>query len=202
MWKRSRIREEELNGILSNGELDETAKAEAIKALVGKSFVPTSKYNEEKTKNTQLAKDFETFKQSKMTDEEKTAETLRKQQEEFKATKMQLNRMTAENVFTKAGFQESDYKDILDKIVGEDTKITDGLAQAICTSMLNQKAEIEKKMAEKIAKGTPKPDAGESGDVGKTEVENIKQLYNDAVKRNDFVKMAYYTRLLQEKNKK
>lgn len=170
--------------------------------MVGKSFVPTSKYNEEKTKNTQLAKDFETFKQSKMTDEEKTAETLRKQQEEFKATKMQLNRMTAENVFTKAGFQEADYKDILDKIVGEDTKVTDGLAQAICTSMLNQKAEIEKKMAEKIAKGTPKPDAGESGDVGKTEVENIKQLYNDAVKRNDFVKMAYYTRLLQEKNKK
>ena len=46
--RRSRIRDEELNQILTNNELDDAGKAEAIKTLVGKSFVPTSKYNTEK----------------------------------------------------------------------------------------------------------------------------------------------------------
>ena len=136
-----------------------------------------------------------------MTDEEKTAETLRLQQEEFKATKMQLNRMSAENVFTKAGFKENDYKDILDKIVSDDLQATTGLAQTICNTLVNQKNEVEKTLKEKITKNTPKPDAGD-GSTSKTDAENYQKLLEEATKRNDYVKMAYYTRLVQESQKK
>ena len=87
--RRSRIRDEELNQILTNSELDDVGKAEAIKTLVGKSFVPTSKYNTEK-QNTKaqidayntLKNEYETFKQSKMTDEEKQAEKEKQMQEQ------------------------------------------------------------------------------------------------------------------------
>lgn len=136
-----------------------------------------------------------------MTDEEKTAETLRLQQEEFKATKMQLNRMTAENVFTKAGFKETDYKDILDKIVSDDLQATTGLAQTICNTLVNQKNEVEKSLKDKITKSTPKPDAGD-GSTSKTDAENYQKLLEDATKRNDYVKMAYYTRVIQESKNK
>ena len=49
--RRSRIRnEEELNQILTNSELDDAGKAQAIKDLIGNNFVPTQKYNDEKAK--------------------------------------------------------------------------------------------------------------------------------------------------------
>ena len=45
--------DEELVQILANADLDDTGKADAIKDLVGKSFVPTTKFKEEKTKQKQ-----------------------------------------------------------------------------------------------------------------------------------------------------
>ena len=105
--------------------------------------------------------------------------------------------MSAENIFSKNGFKEEDYVDILDKIVGEDSKITSDLAESICNTMLNQKKQIEKSITDKIAKETPKPDAGDS-DTGKENIDNYKQALQEATKRNDYVKMAYYTRLIQE----
>lgn len=169
--------------------------------MVGKAFVPTAKYNAEKAKLQTVSTEYENFKQSKMTDEEKQAELIKSQLEENKKIKLQLNKMSAENIFSKNGFKEDDYKDILEKIVGEDSKITSDLAESICNSMLSQKKEIEKNITEKIAKSTPKPDAGEE-DSGKTDVDNYKQLLQEATKRNDYIKMAYYTRLIQEKEMK
>ncbi len=165
--------------------------------MVGNAFVPTAKYNEEKNKVKSITSEYETFKQSKMTDEEKQANLIKTQIEENKKIKLQLNKMSAENIFSKNGFKEEDYVDILDKIVGEDSKITSDLAESICNTMLNQKKQIEKSITDKIAKETPKPDAGDS-DTGKENIDNYKQALQEATKRNDYVKMAYYTRLIQE----
>ena len=137
-----------------------------------------------------------------MTDEEKQAELVKNQLEENKKMKLQLNKMSVENIFSKAGFKEDDYKDILEKIVGEDVTVSTALAQSICNTMLNQKKEIEKSITEKIAKGTPKPNAGEGGITGETDVEKYQKLLDEAIKRNDFVKMATYTRLIQESKNK
>ena len=131
--RRSRIRDEELNQILTNSELDDAGKAEAIKTLVGKSFVPTSKYNTEK-QNTKaqidayntLKNEYETFKQSKMTDEEKQAEKEKQMQEQYQKANLTISKMYAENTFAKAGFKEDDYKGILDNIVTVDPEKTKG----------------------------------------------------------------------------
>lgn len=207
--RRSRIREEELNQILTNSELDDAGKADAIKTLIGKSFVPTNKYNTEKL-NTKaqidaynaLKAEYDTFKQSKMTDEEKQAEKERIMQEKYQRANLTISKMYAENTFAKAGFKEEDYEEILDKIVTEDPDETKGLANIICNTMLKQKKDIEKAITDKIVKNNPKPPAGnDNGSGNESEIDKYKKLYAEAQKSNDYAKMAYYTRLVQEAEK-
>ncbi len=198
--------DDELGSILENAELTNEAKTEAIKALVGKSFVSNDQYNKAKAKQTEqtnaynaLKAEFDTFKESKMSDEEKQAEASRKMQEQYQKANLTISKMYAENTFAKAGFKEDDYKDILDNIVSEDTDKTKGLAETICATMLKQKADIEKAMKDKIIKGQTPPPAGNDNDKGSgDDIENLKKLYQEAVEKNDFPKMAYYTRLVQE----
>ncbi len=177
--------------------------------MVGKAFVPTTKYNAEKA-NTKtqldaynaLKTEFETFKQSKMSDDEKKAEQERIKEEAYQKANLTISKMYAENTFAKAGFKEDEYKGILDGIVQEDLEKTKTLAETICGTMLKQKQEIEKNFADKIAKATPKPEGGDGG-TNETEVEKYEKLLQEATKKNDFIKMAYYTRLIQEnKNNK
>lgn len=202
--------EEELVGILSNSELDENGKADAIKEFVGKNFVPTTKYNDEKIKtktqidayNT-LKAEYETFKQSKMTDEEKQEEQARLMKEQYQKANLTISKMYAENTFAKAGFKEEDYKGILDSIVQEDPDKTKNLAETICNTMLKQKADIEKAVTDKIVKGTKTPPAGNDNDAGsESDIQKYKKLFEEAQKRNDYAKMAYYTRLVQQAQNK
>lgn len=191
---------------MTNSELDDAGKAEAIKGLVGKSFVPTSKYNAEK-QNTKaqvdaynsLQEEYNAFKQSKMTAEDKRAEEERLMQEKYQKQSLTISKMYAENTFAKAGFKENDYKGILDSIVTEDPDKTKGLAEAICNTMLKQKEDIEKAITDKIVKGTKTPPAGNDNNSGaESDVDKYKKLYAEAQKRSDYGKMAYYTRLVQE----
>lgn len=174
--------------------------------MVGKGFVPTSKYNAEKA-NTKTQSDayntlkaeFEAFKQSKMTDEEKQAEQTKKMQEQYKNANLTISKMYAENTFAKAGIKEEDYKGILENIVSEDAEKTKGIAETICNAMLNQKKTFEKELKDKIIKGTQTPPAGNDNNAGNdSEIEKYKKLYEEAQKVNNFEKMAYYTRLIQE----
>ena len=191
--------DEELAQILANAELDDSAKADAIKGLVGKNFIPTAKFNDEKTKQKQaynaLKSEYETFKETKMTDEEKQAE--------YKKVKMQLNEMTAKNIFSEAGFKKEEYGDLLSSIVQEDSEKTKTLAETICNTMLSQRKELEKQITDKIIKGTQKPPAGNDNDAGeKTDLEKYKSLLSDAQKNNDMLKVAYFTRLIQQEQQK
>ena len=197
--------EEELTEILDNSELDNNAKAEAIKIMVGKSFVPASKYNAEKanTKAQQdafnaLKSEYDTFKQGKMTDEEKQAEQAKQMQEQYQKANLTISRMYAENTFAKAGIKEEYYKGILDNIVTENPEGTKALAETICNAIVKQKQDIEKDVKDNILKGTKTPPPGNNDVGGETEIEKYKKLYEEAQKRNDFGKMAYYTRLVQE----
>ena len=178
--------------------------------MVGKSFVPTSKYNAEKanTKTQEsaynaLKEEFENFKQSKMTDEEKQAEQARLHAEEYKNIKLQLSEMTVKNIFSEAGFKKEDYETLISSVVQEDSEKTKILAQTICNTMLKQKQDIEKTLTDKIVKGQKTPPAGNDNDEGnQSEIEKYKKLYAEAQKNNDFVKMSYYTRLIQESQKR
>lgn len=171
--------------------------------------MPTAKYNAEK-QNTKtqidaynaLKSEYDTFKQSKMTDEEKQAEQAKQMQEQCQKANLTISKMYAENTFAKAGFKEDDYKGILDSIVTEDPDRTKGLAETICNTMLKQKADIEKAITDKIIKGTKTPPAGNDNNLGtESDVEKYKKLYAEAQKTRDYAKMAYYTRLMQEAQK-
>ena len=189
---------------MSNSELDDGKKAEAIKALVGKSFVPTAKFNAEK-QNVKAQEDaynalkteFETFKQSKMTEEEKKVAQEKELQENYKKANLMVSRFQAENIFAKSGLKEEDYSGILDSIVTEDADKTKVLAQAICGSIQKQKEAIEKEITDKIMKNTPNPTAG-NGTSTVNKKEELQKLLDEAVKKNDFVKMASYTRQIQQ----
>ncbi len=138
-----------------------------------------------------------------MTDEEKQAAKAREMQEQYQKANLTISKMYAENVFAKAGIKEDDYKGILDNIVTSDPEKTRGLAETICNAMAKQKEDIKKEITSQIVKNTKTPAAGNTNTTdGENKVEEYQKLLNEAQKVGDFTKMAYYTRLIQEENRK
>ena len=112
--------DEELNNILTNEELDNTAKVEAVKKFVGTKYVPQERYNTLKEKSAseleQVKTEFDAYKTSKMTDEEKQLAEAQAKEEELKNANRTISRLYAENIFKGAGLQEADYSGIIDNI--------------------------------------------------------------------------------------
>ena len=164
--------------------------------------MPMAKFNEAKessqTAYNQLKAEYDTYKQSKMTDDEKKAEKERITQENLKNANLKISKMTAENAFAKAGFKEEDYSAILEGIIQEDAEKTKNLAETICATMLKQKKLAEDGLKDKIVKGTKTPPAGNDNNSQAGDVEKYQNLLQEAQKRNDYINMATYTRLLQE----
>lgn len=195
--------DEELNRLLENGDLDNAGKIDAIKSMLGKNFVPVSKYTEKTNEFQKMQSEYEEFKKSKMTDEERTAEELRQSKERELATIKVLSEMSAENVFATAGFKKDDYKDLIPNIIQNDVEKTKQVAQNICDSMLRQKKEIEKEIQAQIAKGQTKPTQGGEGDQkAESNVDDLKKKLNEAMTRRDSAQIAYYMRLIQETERK
>ena len=186
---------------MNNEELDSNARVEAIKTLVGKSFVPVAKHTEKINELSKVQQDFANYKQTKMTDDEKQAEVVREAQEKEAKTSKMLSQLFAENVFAKAGFKEDDYKEIIPDIIQSDAEATKLLAEKICNSMLNQKKAIEKEIQKKLVDAQKKPEGGDGGSQT-TSVDEYTKLLKEAIEKNDFVKQAYYTRLIQEEKQK
>ena len=199
--------EEELNQILTNEELDATARAEAIKNLVGKNYVPVKKHtdaiNKLKTDYDTMKTEYTQFKETKMTDEERQAELIKQEREKAEKQSRMLSKLFAENTFSKAGFNEEDYKEIIPTIIRDDPEETRSIAEQICNAMVSQRKSIEDRIKQDLIKGQKKPEGGNAdGDEGLTEVEKYKKAYNEAVKNNDRVAMATYTRLIAEAQNK
>ena len=199
--------EEELNQILTNEELDATARAEAIKNLVGKNYVPVKKHtdaiNKLKTDYDTMRTEYTQFKETKMTDEERQAELIKQEREKAEKQSRMLSKLFAENTFSKAGFNEEDYKEIIPTIIRDDTEETRSIAEQICNAMVSQRKSIEDRIKQDLIKGQKKPEGGNAdGDEGLTEVEKYKKAYNEAAKNNDRVAMATYTRLIAEAQNK
>lgn len=199
--------EEELNQILTNEELDATARAEAIKNLVGKNYVPVKKHtdaiNKLKTDYDTMKTEYTQFKETKMTDEEKQAELIKQEREKAEKQSRMLSKLFAENTFSKAGFDEDDYKEIIPTIIRDDPEETKSIAEQICNAMVSQRKSIEDRIKQDLIKGQKKPEGGNADvDEGLTEIEKYKKAYNEAVKNNDRVAMATYTRLMAEAQNK
>lgn len=198
--------EEELNQILSNEELDTEARAEAIKKIVNNNYVPRDVQkktkDEWKNKYSTLEAEYNKFKEEKMTAEEKQEELRKVEIEKAQKQSKMLSQLFAENVFSKAGFKEDDYKEIIPSILKDDPEETKSLASVICNTMLNQKKAIENQVKEQIIKGQKKPEGGDNPDEGITQLDKLKTAYAEAEKNGDMVAMANYTlQIAQAQNK-
>ena len=205
--------EEELVKILSNTELDDTKKAEEIQKTVNALYVPATTVAEERKANKEalankdkafanLIAEYDTYKQSKMTEEEKKQEEIRKKDEQYNNALMRLSKSTAMNVFASAGLQEDDYKEFLEDIVSIDEEKTKSLAEKICTTITKQRSDVANKMKEDIINGTTPPPAGNAGYSQKTKKEEYQSLLNEAIKKNDMNNIVYYQRLIAEEEQK
>ena len=205
--------EEELVKILSNTELDDTKKAEEIQKAVNALYVPATTVAEERKANKEalankdkafanLTAEYDTYKQSKMTEEEKKQEEIRKKDEQYNNALMRLSKSTAMNVFASAGLQEDDYKEFLEDIVSIDEEKTKSLAEKICTTITKQRSDVANKMKEDLINGTTPPPAGNAGYSQKTKKEEYQSLLNEAIKKNDMNNIVYYQRLIAEEEQK
>lgn len=205
--------EEELVKILSNTELDDTKKAEEIQKAVNALYVPATTVAEERRANKEalankdkafanLSAEYDTYKQSKMTEEEKKQEEIRKKDEQYTNALMRLSKATARNVFADAKIPKEDYESFLDYIVDVDEDKTKNLAEKICATITKQRSDIANKMKEDIINGTTPPSSGNGGYSSKTKKEEYQKLLDEAIKKNDMNNIVYYQRLVAEEEQK
>ena len=202
--------DEELKELLG----EETEKIEAIKKMVGEKFVPTSvlteRLNKEKenTKkfqdaNVELQKEYDDFKMSKMTEEEKAKALQVKADEENKKIMKELNEYVARTIFSQNNIAKEDYEDLLGTIVSTDKERTQAVAESICSIINKSKDENMQKLKSSVIKNQPKPEGGNDNTNGKTStLEMYEEALEKANKEHDIVKIATYTRLVQEEKMK
>lgn len=202
--------EEELKEILG----EDTEKIEAIKKMVGEKFVPTSvlteRLNREKENskkiqdaNTQLQKEYDDFRLSKMTEEEKTKELQTRSDEEKQKILTELNEYVARTIFSQNNIDKDDYEELLGTIVSTDKEKTRTMAEGICAIITKQKNNNMQKVKEEVLKNQPKPSAGNDNSNGVTsKLEMYESNLEEAKKANDIVRIATYTRLVQEEKMK
>lgn len=202
--------DEELKELLG----EDTEKIEAIKKMVGEKFVPTSvlteRLNKEKenTKkfqdaNVELQKEYDDFKMSKMTEEEKAKALQVKADEENKKIMKELNEYVARTIFSQNNIAKEDYEDLLGTIVSTDKERTQAVAESICSIINKSKDENMQKLKSSVIKNQPKPEGGNDNTNGKTStLEMYEEALEKANKEHDIVKIATYTRLVQEEKMK
>lgn len=201
---------EELAKVLSNAELDDNAKIDAIQKMVSATYVSADILAKERkqfkeTLDSQQANynnlqtEFNTYKQSKMTDDEKAKELARQQHEEYENALKKVSKYSAQNVFAEAGLKEEDYAEFLDDIVGLDETKTKNLAQKICQTITKQKANREEEIKKQILNGTTPPPAGNNNrTTAETDIEKYQKLLAEAKQNNNMTDIVYYERLVQE----
>lgn len=201
---------EELANVLSNTELDDNGKIEAIQKMVGAKYVSADilanerkKFKEtlegEQAKINNLQTEFNAYKQSKMTDDEKAQEKAKEQQENYENALRKVSKYSAQSVFASAGLEEEDYAEFLEDIVGLDEDKTKNLAQKICQTITKQKVNKEEEIKNQILNGTTPPPAGNNNrTIVETDIERYQKLLNEAQKNNNMQDIVYYTRLIQE----
>lgn len=201
---------EELAKVLSNAELDENGKIEAIQKMIGASYVSADilanerkKFKEtlegQQTTYNNLQTEFTNYKQSKMTDEEKAKELATQQQKNYEEALKKVSKYSAQSVFANAGLKEEDYSEFLDDIVGLDEEKTRSLAEKICQTITKQTSNKEDEIRKGIINGTTPPPAGNNNrTTGETELEKLQKLYEEAQKSNNLQNVVYYSRLIEE----
>ena len=179
---------EGLAKILTDANLDETGKAEAISKLTGDCFVSKSTHKKalgdletEKngliTERDDLQKKVKGLENEKLTDDEKRQKALEEIEILRRETLTERNKVTAEKILSKVIDDEKELASLISQISSDDEKATSTLAQNIADTLTRQKEQTETRIREEILKDTPKPTGGDGG--------------NKKITKDDFNKMSY-----------
>lgn len=184
--------DEELSNVLGNNELDSSAKAEAIKKLIGDNYVPFKKYTDDvstvKKENKELkdtvknqSTEIEGYKNSQLTDDQKKQKEL----DDIANTKRDLaierSQIQAEKILSKVVTDDKELESLIKGISSEDIEATKVLATNLVETITKQKEATEAKIREELINDTPKPIGGEN-DKPMTKEEFLKLGYNEQVK--------------------
>lgn len=178
------MNDEELQAVLDDENTSTEEKQNAIKAMIGKGFVPKSKFDEKIAKSKEeyeaLQNDYNAYKQSKMTEEEKKAEEALKKEEKLQEYSNRLSVSTAEKIFAENGLTAEEYKDVLPNIVQATPEATEKVAQSVAKLLSSQKTKLEEGFKEQVKGSTPKPESGTSQTQALTEKEKLQEAYMKA----------------------
>lgn len=178
------MNDEELQAVLEDENSTTEEKQNAIKAMVGKGFVPKAKFDEKVAKSKEeyeaLQNDYNAYKQSKMTEEEKKAEEALKKEEKLQEYSKRLSISTAEKIFAENGLSQEEYKDVLPNIVQATPEATEAVANSVAKLLSSQKAKLEEGFKETVKGSTPKPEKGTSQTQALTEKEKLQEAYLNA----------------------
>ena len=198
--------DEELNSILTNEELDNTAKVEAVKKFVGTKYVPQERYNTLKDKSTQeveqIKAEFDAYKTSKMTDEEKQLAEAQAKEEELKNANRTISKLYAENIFKGAGLQEADYAGIIDNIQDLPQEKVKELASSFVNVITAQKESATAQVKQSLIKNTPTPSVSGGSTTPQDTVEEIQMKLDEAKKSGNTALQAHYIKELQSQLQK
>lgn len=197
------MNDEELQAVLEDENSTTEEKQTAIKAMVGKGFVPKAKFDEKMAKNKEeyeaLQNDYDAYKQSKMTEEEKKAEEALKKEQQLQEYSKRLSISTAEKIFAENGLTADDYKNELPNVIQATPEATEKVANSIAKLLASQKAKLEDSFADTIKGSTPKPESGTSQTQALTEKEKLQEAY---IKAETAVEKASLLRQINELNNK
>ena len=196
------MNDEELQAVLEDENTSTEEKQNAIKAMVGKGFVPKAKYDEKIAKKEEeyetLQNDYNAYKQSKMTEEEKKAEEALAKEQKLQDYANRLSVSTAEKIFAENGLTAEEYKDVLPNIVQATPEATEKVAQSVAKLLSSQKAKLEEGFKETVKGNTPKPESGTSQTQSLTDREKLQEAY---MKAESPVERASLLRQMNELNK-
>ena len=158
---------DEINAVLANRQfVDPTTLPKSVEKHI---------FDKTASELAKVKKELGELKNNNLTGEEKVNAAIAAADARANEYSVKLNRLEVEKLFMADGLAEADYADLIEDIVSEDAEKTMKLAKGLLSVVKSQKSAAEKEVRAELLKKTPKPPAGDSGNVGMT-MEKFRKL--------------------------
>ena len=158
---------EDINAVLANRQfVDPTTLPKSVEKSI---------FDKTASELAKVKKELGELKNNNLTGEEKVNAAIAAADARANEYSVKLNRLEIEKLFLADGLEETDYADLIEDIVSEDTEKTMKLAKGMLAVIKNQKTAAEKAIRAELLKKTPKPPAGDPANVGMT-MEKFRKL--------------------------
>lgn len=151
---------EEINQALADKNfVDPTTLPETVKKSV---------FDKTASELSKVKKELAALKEKSLPDDDKVKAAIEQAELKEKEFIAKMNRLDVEKMFVAEGLEESDYTELIDGIVSEDSDRTMNLAKSVLSMVKSQKTAAEKALKAELLKRTPKPPAGTGDNKGIT----------------------------------